>query len=205
MPDTLPLADEMPEAVGREEESSSARDDDDLLIRRERATRERFQETVSLTIDGYPVVIPKSVPKTDAQGNKLRDEAGEPIPRNTTIYDAAVRLVTGYRGTDGRFVPSVWSWDDLKERIPVLCHMPHLHPVGVCRMCSVYVSTRSQKGDKVELKGNRKLTPACWHETRDALAINTRAGLGGLDPASKDRMTSEEFDLHEKAAKKETK
>ena len=200
MPDVL--VDDVPEAVGREEESSSARDDDDLLIRRERATRDRFQETVSLTIDGYPVVIPKSVPKTDAQGNEQRDAAGEPIPRNTTIYDAAVRLVTGYREADGRFVPSVWSWDDLKERIPVLCHMPHLHPVGVCRMCSVYVSTRSEKGDKVELKGNRKLTPACWHETRDALAINTRAGLAGLDPQAKTRLSPEEFELHEKAAKK---
>src|SRR5205807_8897130 len=101
MPDTFPIADEIPEAVGREEESSSARDDDDLLIRRERATRERFQETVSLTIDGYPVVIPKSVPKTDSQGNPLRDSDGELIPRNTTLYDAAARLVTGYRSTDG--------------------------------------------------------------------------------------------------------
>jgi len=96
------------------------------------------------------------VPKTDSQGNELRytsgENAGELIPRNTTLYDAAVRLVTGY--TDqGRFIPGVWSWDDLKERIPVLCHMQHLHPVGVCRMCSVYVSTRIQKGDKVELKG----------------------------------------------------
>jgi Fe-S-cluster-containing hydrogenase component 2/CRP-like cAMP-binding protein len=202
MPDAVPSADEIPEAVGREEESSSARDDDDLLIRRERATRERFQETVSLTIDGYPVVIPKSVPKTDAQGNRLRDAAGEFIPRNTTLYDAAVRLVTGYKAADGRFVPPVWSWDDLKDRIPVLCHMPHLHPVGVCRMCSVYVSTRSQKGDKVELKGNRKLTPACWHETRDGLAINTRAGVAGLDPGAKTRMTADEYKLHEDAAKK---
>ncbi|HEY2910840.1 MAG TPA: cyclic nucleotide-binding domain-containing protein [Gemmataceae bacterium] len=202
MADALPVAEEISEAVGREEESTSARDDDDLLVRRERATRERFQETVSITIDGYPIVIPKSVPKTDSQGNELRDGAGEPIPRNTTLYDAAMRLVTGYRGADGRFVAPVWSWDDLKERIPVLCHMPHLHPVGVCRMCSVYVSTRSQRGDTVELKGNRKLTPACWHETRNGLAINTRAGVSGLDPAAKTRMAAQEFKLHEDAAKK---
>ncbi|MFO0801828.1 MAG: cyclic nucleotide-binding domain-containing protein [Gemmataceae bacterium] len=202
MADTLPIAEDFAEAVGREEESSSARDDDDLLIRRERATRERFQESVSLTIDGYPVVIPKSVPKTDAQGNELRDAAGELIPRNTTLYDAAMKLVTGYKGADGRFVPPVWSWDDLKERIPVLCHMPHLHPVGVCRMCSVYVSTRIEKGGKIELKGNRKLTPACWHETRDGLAINTRAGLPGLDAGARGRMSAEEFKLHEDAAKK---
>src|SRR4051812_8158511 len=79
---------------GFEEEGAAARDADDVLVSREKATRERFKETVSLTIDGYPVVIPKSVPKTDAQGNELRDKAGEPIPRNTTIYDAAVRLAT---------------------------------------------------------------------------------------------------------------
>jgi Fe-S-cluster-containing hydrogenase component 2 len=201
MPDVLPAVDEIPEAVGREEESSTARDDDDLLVRRERATRERFQETVSLTIDGYPVVIAKSVPKTDAQGNILRGADGEPIPRNTTIYDAAAKLVTGYMA-GGKFVPPVWDWDTLKDRIPVLCHMPHLNPVGVCRMCSVYVSTRSQKGDKVELKGNRKLAPACWHETRNGLAINTRAGSGGLDPESRNRMSADEYKLHDEAAKK---
>lgn len=204
MPDIVtPIPpDEIPDAVGREEESSTARDEDDILIRREKATRERFREIVSLTIDGYPVVIPKSVPKTDAMGNELRDAAGEPIPRNTTIYDAAVRLVTGYRKPDGTFAPPVWSWDDLKDRIPVLCHVPHLHPVGVCRMCSVYVSKRSQRGDKVDLKGNRKLTPACWHETQDGLAVNTRAGLPGLDAGMNDRVSADEFKLHEDAAKK---
>jgi Fe-S-cluster-containing hydrogenase component 2 len=187
---------------GFEEEAAAARDADDVLVSRERATRERFQEAVTLTIDGYPVVIPKSVPKTDAQGNELRDRAGEPIPRNTTIYDAAARLVTGYRTPDGKFVPPVWTQDELKRRIPTLCHLPHLHPVGVCRMCSVSVSKRTRRGDKVELKGARKLLPACWHETQDDLAVNTRAGVEGLDPKLRDRVSADELKLHEDAAKK---
>ena len=168
MPDMepLPLADEIADTGGREPELPTSRDADDILISREKATRERFEETVALTIDGYPVVIPKSVPKTDAQGNELRDAAGEPIPRNTTIYDAALRLVTGYRLPNGTFVRPIWTADELKARIPVLCHMPHLHPIGVCRMCSVSVAKWVSKGGKVDLKGGRKLSPACWHETR---------------------------------------
>ena len=198
MPDLLPLADEIPEASGREPELPSSRDADDFLISREKATRERFQELVTLTIDGYPVAIPKSVPKTDSQGNEERGKDGEPIPRNTTLYDAAVRLVTGYPGPDGNFVPPVWEWDELRARIPTLCHMQHLHPVGVCRMCSVSVAKWTNKDDKLELKGGRKLSPACWHETQDRVAVLTRKAVEGLNPTAKTPFSEKPFSESER-------
>jgi len=80
--------------LGRgEEESLFARDDNDVLIRREKETRERFDQFVEIVIDGYAIKVPRAVPKTDAQGNKLRDANGELIPRTTTIHDAAAQLV----------------------------------------------------------------------------------------------------------------
>src|SRR5437868_11789741 len=110
--------------VGREEEALFARDDNDLLVRREKETRERFKELVTVVIDGYSVEVPRAVPKTDAQGNALRDADGGLIPRTTTIHDAAAELVAiGH-----------WTEDDLRDRIPVLCHQRHVAPVAVCRM-----------------------------------------------------------------------
>src|SRR6187399_756001 len=117
--DALPIAgpaDALP--AGREEESLFARDENDSLVRREKETRARFEETVTVTIDGYPVEVPRAVPTTDAQGNPVRDAAGELVPRTTTIYDAAARLVRA----------GVWADAELKARIPVLCHQPHMPP-----------------------------------------------------------------------------
>ena len=55
-------------SAGREEEALVARDDNDVLVRREKETKERFEQYVEIVIDGYPIKVPRAVPKTDAQG-----------------------------------------------------------------------------------------------------------------------------------------
>src|SRR4029079_19819608 len=102
----------------REGEALFARGDDDALIRRERKTQADFAQLVSLTIDGTEVTVPRATPVTAAQGTVKYGPDGNPIPRATTIYDAAAR---------------VWDRDELARRIPVLCHQDHLAPVPVCR------------------------------------------------------------------------
>ena len=155
---------------GREDESLFARDDNDTLVRREKETRERFGQFVTVVIDGYPVEVPRATPKTDARGNRLRDAAGELIPRTTTIHDAAAVLVER----------RAWTAAELAERIPVLCHMPHLHPVGVCRMCSVHISS-IRRG---KLTPGRKLVPACQHRVETNMVVTTRLGAGRYNPAA---------------------
>lgn len=153
-----------------EDEQLFARDDDDILIRREKENRSRFEETVRMVIDGYVLdKVPRAVPKADSQGNAQRDTDGGLIPRTTTIYDAAMMLVR-----DGR-----WTDDDLKQRLPILCHQPHMSPVGVCRMCSVHVST-FKRG---KLTAARKLVPSCQHRVEDGMIVTTRLGAERFDPA----------------------
>ncbi|MBP3957478.1 cyclic nucleotide-binding domain-containing protein [Gemmata sp. G18] len=163
-------------SLGREEESLFARDDNDVLVRREKETRDRFNDLVTIVIDGYAVEVPRAVPKTDSQGNVLRDPDGKEIPRTTTIYDAAAALVE----------QGAWSDEELKTRIPVLCHQRHVAPVAVCRMCSVHIS--SMKRGK--LTAGRKLVPACQHRVETNMVVTTRAGLEGYNPEK--RTTAEE-------------
>ncbi len=160
-------------SLGREEESLFARDDNDVLVRREKETRDRFNQIVNVVIDGYEVQVPRAVPKTDSQGNRLRDTDGELVPRTTTIHDAASMLVAG----------GVWSDEELKTRIPVLCHQRHVTPVAVCRMCSVHISSMK----KGKLTPARKLVPACQHKVDTGMVVTTRAGLGGYNPDAKDK------------------
>jgi len=148
--------------AGREEEALFARDDNDILVRREQETRKNFTEEVVITIDGYSVKVPRAVPKTDAMGNELRDSDGELIPRTTTIYDAAGKLVR----------EGVWSEDELKHRLPVLCHASHLDPVAMCRMCSVHISSLKRG----RLTPGRKLVPACQHRVEKDMVVTTRVG-----------------------------
>ncbi len=68
---------------------------------------------VKLTIDGREVEVPRARLVTDPV-------SGQPVPRATTIYDAAQKL--GVQGS-----------------IPVLCHREHMTPVAVCRFCAVDV------------------------------------------------------------------
>jgi hypothetical protein len=161
------------DTAGREEESLFARDENDVLIRREKETRDRFGQFVDVVIDGYTVRVPRAVPKTDSQGNKLRGADGQLIPRTTTIHDAAVRLVA----------EGLWTEEELKRRIPVLCHQRHVAPVAVCRMCSVHVSTMKRG----KLTAGRKLVPACQHRVETNMVVTTRAGLGGYNPEAKDK------------------
>jgi hypothetical protein len=157
--------------LGREEESLFARDENDALVRREKETRDRFNEIVEIVIDGYAVKIPRAVPKTDSQGNRIRDADGEFIPRTTTIHDAAAQLVA----------EGIWTEDDLRTRIPVLCHQRHVAPVAVCRMCAVHIS--SMKRGK--LTAARKLVPACQHRVETNMVVTTRAGMEGYNPATR--------------------
>src|SRR5438876_528349 len=84
--------DELPLPAGRESEALFARGDDDALIRREKKTLADFEQSIALTIDGYSISVPKAVPATDAMGNVRYGQDGKPIPRATTIYDAASKL-----------------------------------------------------------------------------------------------------------------
>jgi Fe-S-cluster-containing hydrogenase component 2/CRP-like cAMP-binding protein len=151
-------------ASAREEESLFARDDEDVLVRKERETRDRFKVMVTVSIDGYEVTVPKAVPRTDPQGNFIREPDGGLAPRTTTIYDAAAQ---------------VFSPEELARRIPVLCHQPHQNPVALCRMCSVQISN-PKKG-----RPERKLLPACQHPVEDGMQITTRRGGDGYNPAKK--------------------
>ena len=148
----------------REEEALFARGDDDLLVRQEKATRDQFGETVTITVDGRAVTVPKATPLTDALGNPRRGPDGQLIPRATTIYDAASQFVRERK----------WTPSELGERIPVLCHQEHLNPVAVCRMCSVHISSM-RRG---KLTPGRKLVPACQHRVEENMVVTTRKGGG---------------------------
>ncbi len=55
-------------------------------------------------------------------------------------------------------------WDAARAagvEIPVLCHDPRLHPVGVCRVCLVDV-------------GEKKLAASCVREASDGMTVTTR-------------------------------
>ncbi|WP_020474401.1 cyclic nucleotide-binding domain-containing protein [Zavarzinella formosa] len=142
-------------------ESPFARDDNDELIRREEATRSQFEQRVTVTIDGRVVRVPKAVPLRDALGNFIRDAESNKIPRATTIYDAASQVFTR---------------EELRERIPVLCHQEHLHPVAVCRMCSVHLKKKDER------RPSSKLFPACQHLVQDGMIVTTRLGPDNPTP-----------------------
>ena len=154
----MPVTPDMLEAnVLEETESLFARDDNDAVVRRERATLEQFKQEVAIKIDGVEVKAPRAVPATDFLGNERRDKDGKPIPRSTTIYDAATKL-----GLDRTL---------LNDCIPILCHREHLSdPVAVCRVCSVHVSRKGKPG--------RKLVPACQHLIEEGMEVTTRRRIG---------------------------
>lgn len=142
-------------------ESPFARDDNDELIRREEATRSQFEQRVTVTIDGRVVQVPKALPLRDALGNFIRDAESNKIPRATTIYDAA---------------SVVFTREELQERIPVLCHQEHLHPIAVCRMCSVHLKKKDER------RPSSKLFPACQHLVQDGMIVTTRKGPDNPTP-----------------------
>jgi CRP-like cAMP-binding protein/Fe-S-cluster-containing hydrogenase component 2 len=137
-----------------EEGGLFARDIDGQLVRMDKVTAADFEKQITIKVDGREVTVPKAVPLTDAQGKLIRDAEGRPIPRATTIYDAATRA---------------YADDPAGNPIPVLCHQEHLHPVGVCRVCCVEIA----KVKRGSMQRERKLLPACHHRVEETMEVQT--------------------------------
>ena len=164
-----------------EEEGLFARDLDGQLIRDVAPEASDYGKMVEVLIDGQSVVVPRAVPTTDAQGNILFvDASGKTIPRRTTIYDA-FRLLCGT--TNPEKTPTL-------PLIPTLCHAEHLHPVGVCRVCSVELGRLEDDpktpGKKI-IRGGGKLVPACVQPVEERMVVST---LRAKDEKSSGRVKS---------------
>jgi Fe-S-cluster-containing hydrogenase component 2/CRP-like cAMP-binding protein len=130
-------------------ESLYARTVDGQLIQLAKPTLADLERTYSITIDGQKVTVNRAVPSTDEQGNVLRDDQNDVIPRQTTIYDAANLRYQGQ-----------------PNPIPILCHQNHMKPVGVCRVCCVMTGN--------EYRSGQKMIPACQHPVnQDNMVIHT--------------------------------
>lgn len=136
-----------------DDEGLFARDVDGQLIRIEKATAADFDTDVHVSIDGQAITIKKAVPQRDSQGNILRDSKGQPIPRYSTIYDAAQLAFVQQPGDS--------------NPIPTLCHREHLPPVGVCRICIVEAAEMTRRGPR------RMLVPACVQRVSDQMEVHT--------------------------------
>jgi len=155
IPVILPIDDDFDRGlVLPEEDGLFARDIDGQLVRMDEVTAADFDKLVTIAIDGRQVTVPKAVPLADAQGKLIRDAEGRPIPRATTIYDAASRA---------------YADDPAGNPIPVLCHQEHLHPVGVCRVCCVEIA----KVKRGTMQRERKLLPACHHRVEETMEVQT--------------------------------
>jgi CRP-like cAMP-binding protein/Fe-S-cluster-containing dehydrogenase component len=137
-----------------EEDGLFARDLDGQLVRMDKVTADDFAKQITIKIDGREVTVPKAVPLTDAQGKIVRDAEGRPIPRATTIYDAASRA---------------YADDPAGNPIPILCHQEHLEPVAVCRVCCVEIA----KVKRGSMQRERKLLPACQHRVEETMEVQT--------------------------------
>ncbi len=136
-----------------DDEGLFARDVDGQLVRIEKATAEQLDTNVNLTIDGREVIVKKAVPTRDSQGNVIRDASGAPIPRLTTIFDAASQVFVEKPGDP--------------HPIPTLCHKEHLPPVGVCRVCLVEAAEMTRRGMR------RKLVPSCVQVVSEGMIVHT--------------------------------
>lgn len=144
---------ELIDDVRPDEEGLFARNVDGQLIRVEQATAEELDEDVTLTIDGRQVTVKRAVPTRDSQGNIQRDDAGAPVPRPTTIYDATSEAFVRRPGDP--------------HPIPALCHKEHLPPVGVCRVCVVEAAEMTRRGLR------KKLVPSCVQRVTDGMVVHT--------------------------------
>ncbi len=149
-----------------QEEGLFARDMDGQLVRQEEAQLADYDQRVHLWIDGQHLVVPAAVPMTDSQGNILKDRDGRTVPRRTTIYDAAVQLYE--RGITDAFAEreATAPRAAAPNPIPILCHQPHLSPVGVCRVCSVEISAPDRRGASI--------VPACHHPVMPYMVVKTK-------------------------------
>src|SRR5205085_5654363 len=111
-----------------------------------------------LQIGGQSIAVPLAEPSKDANGNVVQDLDGETTPRYTTIYDDAMKLYG----------------DEAKIPIPTLCHLPHMKPVAVCRLCVVQIYGQKRGKRAAE----RKLLPACQHPVKEGMEIFTMNAPG---------------------------
>jgi Fe-S-cluster-containing hydrogenase component 2/CRP-like cAMP-binding protein len=185
-----------------EEEGLFARDVNGQLVRVVDASEQDYFQQVTVTIDGQAIRVPRAVPTTDAQGNIVYlDAAGRTKPRRTTIYDAALALClqlagtkpgsadvlsTPSRGSPGASLLPAKELESAKSKllrmIPTVCHLDHLAPAGVCRVCSVELAREEadpKDPKKKVYRGSGKLVPACFQPVEDKMFVNTLAGADG--------------------------
>lgn len=156
------------EYVNPQDEALFARNIDGQLIRVIDATADDFELDVRLTIDGEEVVVKKAVPQLDSQGTIVRDSSGQPVPRPTTIYDAASQLLVRQPGD--------------KNPIPTLCYTEHQRPVGVCRVCMV----EAAEVDPLRGRAKKALVPSCIYRVSEGMVVNT--ARSSVDPAAARRI-----------------
>lgn len=136
-----------------DDEPLFARDVGGRLIRMQSATASDFEQLVNLTINGHKISVQRAVPTVDSRGAVVRGADGQPIPRYTTIYDAATLAFASDTTTE--------------HPIPTLCHREHLPPVGVCRVCTVEAVEMSRRGLR------RQLVPACVQPVSEGMEVHT--------------------------------
>ncbi len=148
--------------VRDDDEGLFSRDINGQLVRLDAPTESDYDKVITLQIDGQPVTVPLAEPLKDANGNIVMDAEGRTKPRYTTIYDAAVKLYVKQPG------------DEAKIPIPTLCHLPHMKPVAVCRLCVVQIYGQKRGKRAAE----RKLLPACQHQVKEAMEVFTMEAPG---------------------------
>src|SRR5438093_2515490 len=152
---------ELPEVsapfIRDDDEGLFSRDINGQLVRLDAPTESDYGKTVTLQIDGQDVTVPLAEPLKDANGNIVLDLEGRTTPRYTTIYDAALKLYVKQPG------------DEAKIPIPTLCHLPHMKPVAVCRLCVVQIYGQKRGKRAAE----RKLLPACQHPVKEGMEVFT--------------------------------
>ena len=144
--------------VRDDDEGLFSRDLTGQLVRLDAPTKADYDKQVTLEIDGQPITVPLAEPLKDANGNVVQDLEGRTTPRYTTIYDAAAKLYV----------------DEDKIPIPTLCHLPHMNPVAVCRLCVVQIYGQKRGKRAAE----RKLLPACQHPVKNGMEVFTMNAPG---------------------------
>ncbi|QDU28566.1 Anaerobic dimethyl sulfoxide reductase chain B [Anatilimnocola aggregata] len=146
-----------------EEEGLFARDLNGQLIRAEDATAKQYAQFVTMTIDGQSISVPRATPAVDSQGNIIfLDAAGRTQPRQTTILDARNALKNQEQQSA--------TASDCEHFIPTVCHLAHLNPAGVCRVCSVAVAKQDANG---RISVQDKLVPACLQPVQPGMMVYT--------------------------------
>ncbi len=148
--------------VRDDDEGLFSRDINGQLVRLDAPTQADYEKQVTLQIDGQEVTVPLAEPLKDANGNVIQNLDGQTTPRYTTIYDAAAKLYVQQAG------------DEAKIPIPTLCHLPHMKPVAVCRLCVVQIYGQKRGKRAAE----RKLLPACQHPVKNGMEVFTMNAPG---------------------------